>query len=205
MNKYIISTALALAVSAAIAWAQIGGGGLQGPTSSSGAPAGSNFSIQYKNGIVLGGTGPGTATQVLTSNGAGSAPTFQATAGGVTASGNYTPTLTAVANVDGAGTSTTMGPCQYMRVGSVVNVSCTATVDITTTSTFTQLGATLPVASALANAYEVSGDCVSLLSTQTQGAQIVADAANDRAMMQFTAQGGTAGASWQCIFTYTII
>lgn len=48
----------------------------------SGAPSGSNFSTQYNNGGLFGGTGPGTTGQVLTSNGAGSAPTFQTGGGG---------------------------------------------------------------------------------------------------------------------------
>lgn len=45
----------------------------------SGRPGGVNFSTQYRsNSSTFGGTGPGTAGHVLTSNGAASAPTFQA-------------------------------------------------------------------------------------------------------------------------------
>src|ERR1041385_1422674 len=44
----------------------------------SGIPGGSSFSTQYKlNATTFGGAGPGTSGQVLTSNGAGLAPTFQ--------------------------------------------------------------------------------------------------------------------------------
>lgn len=47
--------------------------------SGSGTPGGSSFSTQYKlSPTTFGGAGPGTAGNVLTSNGAGSAPTFQA-------------------------------------------------------------------------------------------------------------------------------
>lgn len=42
-----------------------------------GSPGGSGFSTQYNNGGSFGGTGPGTTGQVLTSNGAGVAPTYQ--------------------------------------------------------------------------------------------------------------------------------
>ena len=52
--------------------AQISGGGVEG---GGGQPKGSNFATQYKNGAQFGGTGPGTSGQVLTSNGAASAPT----------------------------------------------------------------------------------------------------------------------------------
>lgn len=47
--------------------------------SGSGVPGGSSFSTQFKSSAtVFGGAGPGTAGQVLTSNGASAAPTFQA-------------------------------------------------------------------------------------------------------------------------------
>lgn len=52
-----------------------------GVTGGSGKPAGTAFSIQYRNGSSFAGTGPGTSGQVLTSNGPGVAPTFQAGGG----------------------------------------------------------------------------------------------------------------------------
>lgn len=45
-------------------------------------PGGSAFSIQYNSSNQFAGTGPGTSGQVLTSNGAGSAPTFQTSSSG---------------------------------------------------------------------------------------------------------------------------
>lgn len=53
----------------------IAGGGVTG---GGGNPGGSAFSTQYKSGNQLAGTGPGTSGQILQSNGAGSAPTYQA-------------------------------------------------------------------------------------------------------------------------------
>lgn len=82
---------MVLATSAGV-YAQISGGGISG---GGGKPAGSTFSTQYKvSATTFGGTGPGTAGQVLTSNGAGAAPTFQAAGGGggVTSVGLTMPT-----------------------------------------------------------------------------------------------------------------
>jgi hypothetical protein len=75
--------------------AQISGGGVEG---GGGQPAGNSFATQYKNGNRFGGTGPGTLGHVLTSNGNGMAPTFQAAAGGsVTSVGLTMPTGFSVA------------------------------------------------------------------------------------------------------------
>jgi hypothetical protein len=147
MKKYLVPLSFALALSAAFAWAQIGGGGLQGPTSGSGAPGGSNFSIQYKaSANALGGTGPGSATQVLTSNGAGSAPTFQApAAGGVT---QTTGTFEVTWNTsDCTSPSPATQTFNYTLTGNLVvvrvvdNFSCTSG-----TTSFASTAAQLPVA-----------------------------------------------------------
>jgi hypothetical protein len=50
--------------------------------SGSTSPGGSNKDIQYNNSGAFGGIAPGTSGTVLTSNGAGSTPSFQAAAGG---------------------------------------------------------------------------------------------------------------------------
>lgn len=71
------------------------GNGVQGGGA---RPAGSTYSIQYKaSATALGGTGPGTSGQILTSNGAGAAPTFKpAPAGGVTSVGLTMPAVFSV-------------------------------------------------------------------------------------------------------------
>jgi hypothetical protein len=86
-----------LATLSLAALAQVSGGGVEG---GGGQPAGNAFSIQYKSGTRFGGTGPGTSGQVLTSRGAGLAPTFQpsATSGTVTSVGLTMPTGFSVAN-----------------------------------------------------------------------------------------------------------
>lgn len=97
MRNRIIGAGIAIVLAASLGvLAQISGGGVEG---GGGQPKGSSFSIQYKNGAQFGGTGPGTSGQLLTSNGASSAPTFQpAPAGGVTSVGLAAPSIFSVAN-----------------------------------------------------------------------------------------------------------
>lgn len=79
-------------------WAQDGPGPDPGP--GSGSPAGSSFSTQYNaGGSLFGGTGPGTAGFVLTSNGAALAPTFQVT----------TPASAALTRVDDTNVTLALG------------------------------------------------------------------------------------------------
>lgn len=77
------------------------------PPSGGGSPGGSNFATQYRiNATTFGGAGPGTSGQVLTSNGAGMAPTFEdAAAGGCAPSGDEFDVLLD----DGAGGCTSLG------------------------------------------------------------------------------------------------
>ncbi len=80
-----------LATLSLVVVAQISGGGVEG---GGGQPAGNPFATQYKNGNKLGGTGPGTSGQVLTSRGASLSPTFQAASGGsVTSVGLTAPAI----------------------------------------------------------------------------------------------------------------
>jgi hypothetical protein len=97
------------------------------------------------------------------------------------ASGNYTPTLTSVANLD----ATTAYSCQYLRVGSVVTVSGRLDANPTAAGT-TTIGISLPVASNLANANECAGAAFSS-EVAGQGAAIFGDSTNDRALMQWVA------------------
>ncbi len=75
LRKGWVALVAALSIPAIYSVAQVGPGPVGGTT----VPGGSNFSIQYKaSTTTLGGTGPGTTGQVLTSRGAGLSPTFQA-------------------------------------------------------------------------------------------------------------------------------
>ena len=63
-----------------------GNGGLSWVNDSAGNPAGTNGQVQTNDGGTFGAISEGSSGQVLTSNGAGSAPTFQAApAGGIAA------------------------------------------------------------------------------------------------------------------------
>lgn len=90
----------------------------------------------------------------------------------------YTPTLTNVANLD----ASTAYACQYMRVGNTVIVSGKVDVDPTAPAAATQLGISLPVASALAQQEQLGGAAFAS-GIAGQGAALRADATNDRAEM----------------------
>ena len=95
--------------------------------------------------------------------------------------GKYTPTLTNVANLDGS----TAYECQYMRIGSVVQVS--GKVDINPTATAaTQLGISLPFASNIGAAEDCAGVASASLVTDNPAA-IIGDATNNRAELNYVA------------------
>lgn len=113
--------------------------------------------------------------------------------------GTYTPTLTGVANV----AASTAFACQYLQVGPTVTVSGKLDIDPTAGATLTQIGISLPVASALAAAEQVGGTAVAAVPSYF-GA-ISADAVNDRAQLDFTTAADVANRSWFFSFTYRVI
>lgn len=116
-----------------------------------------------------------------------------------TASGSYTPALSAVANV----AASTAYACQWFRVGDLVTVSGRVDVDPTAAApTQTQLGLSLPVASGFTADTQCGG--VAAGNDQLQVGAIYADATNDRAELSFMAQVLTNEAFW-FTFTYTVV
>ncbi len=113
--------------------------------------------------------------------------------------GTYTPTLTGVANVS----ASTAFACQYLRIGSVIGVSGRLSLTATATSTLTQLGISLPVASNLANFEECAGTAVSSNIANQCGA-ILADATNDRAELRLNASSTSAQGIY-FLFIYQVI
>lgn len=113
--------------------------------------------------------------------------------------GVYTPTLTNVANLD----ASTAYECQYIRIGNVVHVSGKVDIDPTTTLTSTQLGISLPIASNFGAAEDCAGTA-SASGIAAQSAAILADAANDRAQLQYVASDVT-NQPMYFTFTYQII
>jgi hypothetical protein len=118
--------------------------------------------------------------------------------GNVITSGTYTPTLTNVTNVD----ASTAYACQYTRIGNMVTVSGKVTIDPNSTSA-TELGMTLPIASNLANEEELAGTAADN-GNNNHAVRIKADATNNRAAFVFT-PSGNGSADYAFMFMYQII
>lgn len=90
--------------------------------------------------------------------------------------GTWAPTVTDITNATG---SSAAGAGSYVRIGNVVTFSITLSVSPTAGLSQTQVDITLPIASAMANAYELSGTC-----SGTRG-RVVGQTTNDRASVIF--------------------
>jgi hypothetical protein len=123
------------------------------------------------------------------------------TTGAIT-SGTYTPTLTNVTNVS----SSTAFVCNYIRVGAIVYVSGFVTIDPTTAAgTSTELGISLPIASAFVGGAEASG--VGVLANGTSMGDtgpIGPDVTNDRLALSFFAND-LASRNWTFTAMYRIV
>ena len=113
-------------------------------------------------------------------------------------SGVYTPTLFNTTNV----ASSTASQCQYMRVGSVVTVSGTVTIDPTAAAS-TTLGMSIPIASNFGAVEDAGGTAVAPL-VAGQCASITADSTNDRVLVRWVAVD-LGSRLWGFSFTYRII
>lgn len=102
-------------------------------------------------------------------------------------SGVYTPTLTNVTNV----TSSTGYQANYMRVGDMVTVSSKIDVTPTLIGTVTEVGLSLPIASA----FTVNEDCggaAASSSVASDCAAVLPDTVNDRARLRWISVGVSA-------------
>lgn len=113
--------------------------------------------------------------------------------------GQWTPTLTNVANLDGS----TAFQCQYSRIGATVTGSCRVSADPMAAATSTQLGISLPVASNFGAVEDAAGSCAAE-AIAMQSAAIRADAANDRLEMRWVA-GDVTDQPMTCAFSYQVI
>jgi len=109
--------------------------------------------------------------------------------------GKYTPTLYGTTNV----AASTAYACRYMRFMDFVLVSGQVAID-PTNAALTVLDMSLPVASTLSNAHELSG-CLNGLYDR---GIIIADTTNNRASLRFVASD-TANRSFGFFFTYEVI
>ena len=135
----------------------------------------------------------GAATDYLDGSGAWSVPA------NIT-SGTYTPTLTAVANLD----SVTGHVSQYLRVGSVVTVSGQFEVNPTLTATITQFSITVPVNSTFANTFDGGGTAYAV-SIAGMGAAIYADTATANQMQVRFVSSDINENTMMFHFTYRVI
>jgi hypothetical protein len=111
---------------------------------------------------------------------------------------SYTPTLTNVTNID----ASTAQVCRYRLVGTDVTVWGDVLIDPTAAaSTASELGISLPVASAMTSARDLAGSGASAVLATAY--TIMGDSTNDRASMQFVS-GTTANHSVRFQFSYTI-
>lgn len=96
------------------------------------------------------------------------------------ASGTYTPTATGVSNVD----SITVNPCTYSRVGDIVTVAGFFSVNHTTNGLATVMRLSLPIASNLANQYDLGGSCG---AEDQLGGMVEGDETNNEALFRWRA------------------
>lgn len=120
-------------------------------------------------------------------------------------SGTYTPTLTNVSNIS----ASTARQCQYLRVGNVVTV--TGQFDATHSATgtvATEVGISLPVASAFTTAYQCGGAATSFQAPASgfvNAQSIEADATNDRARVRWANAAISGSVTYTFTFSYEVI
>lgn len=115
-------------------------------------------------------------------------------------SDTYTPTCTAVTNVD----SCSGNASQYIRVGDVVTVSGSVSVDPTASGVATNIRISLPIPSNLTASSNVAGTAAPITGTANNVAVISGNVANKTADMDWSA-GHTADRQYFFHFTYRII
>jgi len=122
--------------------------------------------------------------------------TAPAAADGNVFSGTYTPTSFNTTNI----AASTPQSAQYLRVGNTVTVSGQIDIDPTATG-FAILGLSLPIASAITSAVQLSGvfNC-----PDADGGGVYGDATNDRATFQFTATSAS-NLTYYYTFTYRVL
>lgn len=124
--------------------------------------------------------------------------TVTGTANQFIASGTlFTPTGFTGINV----TALTPRTCQWIRVGNVVTVS--GACNITTTAAATsRFSLSIPIASNLANTFELCGSFGALVAVADTMFTVSGDTTNDRAFFEFVSGGGV---SREVFYTYTYV
>lgn len=111
--------------------------------------------------------------------------------------GNYTPTLTVVANVG----VTTVREARWMKIGRIVSVSGAFDyTPVAAAGTNTQVRLSLPLPSNFTGFFDLSGDGVSLGAGITESSRVISDATNDAALVEWFS--GAAGVARTMFYTY---
>lgn len=110
------------------------------------------------------------------------------------------PTITNVTNV----AASTIQDQQWMRIGSVVNVSGRCTIDPTSASVATEVGISIPIASTTSLFTYISGTAHSSNSVSLGGG-CEADITNNRMAIRYINTTDVASKTWHYVFTYRIV
>lgn len=176
-----------------------------------GVPALDNMPGRIDFSTNPGGTATPVVTLSLTSDGRLFGTALHNNAGAVTgttnqyiASGTYTPTTAGLVNLD----AVTPGLTQWIRVGNVVTVGGTLSVDPTAASVATSFRLSLPIASNLASAGNLGGAGVTPSATATNpnmAVRISGDATNDQATFTWVNDTTTSALNLSYSFTYVVL
>lgn len=164
----------------------------------------SNTAGAHEGRLTFSNAVAGVSTTALTLSGTAATIAGSLTVGGGTtlstiSIGTWTPTLTNLANID----ASTANICHYMRVGTMVTCWGAVLIDPTAAAnTLTRIALTLPIASNLAAATDLSGT-ITAEGIQRAGV-IQPDVLNDRAEVRFYSEV-TANTTFRFTFGYTII
>lgn len=143
--------------------------------------------------------GLGTAGQILQVNSGATAPEW----GNTISTGTYTPTLTNVLNSDA---SSVYGTFYYQRIGNQVTVTGVISIDPTSATTQTQVDISLPIASDLAQFWQLTGQAAANATVNTvEAGAIVGDVTNNRAILAFLSGSFTGVGDYTIRFTYEVL
>lgn len=161
------------------------------------------------DGSIYFATGGSSERFVITSGGLLYGTALHNNAGSVTgttnqyiASGTYTPAVSQLANI---GTSAS-AQASWLRVGNIVYVSGSVTIDPTSVSILTAIALSLPIASNFANANNANGNAQrATTAVASLGAYIQADSVNDRVEFSYLNDTDVASRTWVYHYSYEVL
>lgn len=158
---------------------------------------GERLRIAAQGSLGIAGANYGTAGQPLVSGG----PAATVAWGPILATGTYTPTLTNGVNVAASASFVT----QYSRVGDMVTVFGSLTIDATNNNTDSALLMSLPIASTLGSASKLSGVGASTSATKYgESIAFTGDVATNQASILLRPTG-IANYAYSFSFSYQVI